>query len=439
MNWRGIFAATLMLAALLSARADDEWPEYTSRESAWTAGEDHFICLRLPKPLVAAAAALAPTPWPASSHLTVSGVPFELGESAATVLATRTENEETVALSLPANAKEILLLLAADFPAEERFAEGENRPIKLDVLDEPERMTLELLYADGTSDEMLPVHAATASYGVRHGIALYALHTAPGQSPTRLVLHDRMRNAAFGILAVTVNDGAVRVPEPTLPLVWYPAVKKANPSAATLGFDTQSGFTWNGIESAMLGGHLDLSNAPVFIFKLSKPGQTPAERDIPSSQWRVEQVRQADGDCEATLSYQADGVSLRATFAARPLQSNETQLTLQVVNAGTNAVAGTLLFPTVSNLRIGSLEDTWYFASRLGGVINHIPIQFRDRIGELHPLQVDGFFNPKLGAGLAFLPRDMEDLHRWYQVGKDTNGGRYALEFMPRTVPPGGA
>jgi hypothetical protein len=414
------------------------WPEFEARPGPWPSGSNHFSTVALPKGVGAPVLPELAASWPARSNLTVVGVPFDLPTGPEQMLATRKEAEEQIAVALPADAREVLFLLAADFPDQERSVGG-PRPIALEVLNEPERMTIELVYADGVSDQMLPVHAARASHGVRHGVALYAVHPAPGRQATRWVLHDRLRNSAFGLVALTVNTGSPLVKEPALPLVWYPPVKKAASSPARLVFNTQAGLTWNSIVSEMLGGKVEFTDAPVFTLKLRPPGKGGEARDIPSSRWKVERASQENGFCEATLSYSEGPLALRATFAARPLQPNETELTLKLVNAGTNPVIGTLFFPTLSGLNLGVWEDTWYFASRVGGVINRVPVQFRDRIGHMHPLQVDGFFSPKLGAGFALLPRDLEDAHRWYHVGKDTNGCSYALEFMPRTVAPGGA
>ena len=70
-------------------------------------------------------------------------------------------------------------------------------------------------------------------------------------------------------------------------------------------------------------------------------------------------------------------------------------------------------------------------------MVNRVPCDWRDPIGEGHPLQVDGFFNPAVGAGVCFMPRDLKGVFRWYRLGKDETGGSYSLEFLPQTVKPG--
>ena len=110
------------------------------------------------------------------------------------------------------------------------------------------------------------------------------------------------------------------------------------------------------------------------------------------------------------------------------------RLTLNLSNAGPQAVTGTLFFPTLTRLSLGDPAETWCFCGRRGGVVSREACEMRDPIGEAHALQVDGFFNPSLGAGVCLMPRDLQGVFRWYRVGKDAQGGNYALEFLPQTV-----
>ena len=206
-------------------------------------------------------------------------------------------------------------------------------------------------------------------------------------------------------------------------------------SDATVSFGTEKGLTWERIESPMLGGAIDLKDSSVFLLSLTDgEGVT----DVPSSKWRVESVDRQGKRLMAVATYAEGEASLRAVFEAKEEGRNGAMLSLAISNAGANPVTGTLHFPFVSGVKIGTVEDTWYFCGRRGGVINRVPCYWRDEIGEAHPIQVDGFFNPTIGAGVSFMPRDMEGMFRYYRVEKDESGGRYCLEFLPQTVAPGG-
>ena len=135
--------------------------------------------------------------------------------------------------------------------------------------------------------------------------------------------------------------------------------------------------------------------------------------------------------------FEDGAIVLEANLDLQPEGQAGTRLSLTLTNAGKEPLTGTLRFPTVAGLKIGKPEDTWYFDSRRGGAIHHLLRQFRDEIGEAHPLQVDGFFNPQAAVGVCFMPRDLEGVFRWYCLGKDDAGGSYALEYLPQTLSPG--
>ena len=412
----------------------DEILAYEERSTPWPAGQQGLTTLPLPASVRPPNHFMIPRmnlgKWFDRPHVTVDGIPFQVPTNPAGMLASGTVGQDDLVAELPATTREVLILLAAAFPRAEPFGTDWRRPAPLRTLDEPERLTVELIYADGSSDHMLPVHAAKRAYGVDHDIAAYAVHPSPGKTPTRFVLHDNMRNAAFGIVALTANSGAPRITVQQQQAVWYPPIRKAPPAEATITFCTDAGLTWDRLESAMLGGKVQVHGQPVFTLQL-------AGSEIPSSDWKVEQVDRQGKSLQTRLGYARDDVDLHALFTCTPEGEAGIKLSLLVENTGNKPVTGTLFFPQLHRLCLGSAEDTWYFCGRRGGVINRVPCAWRDEIGEAHPLQVDGFFNPKLGAGVCFMPRDLAEVFRWYRFSKDETGGGYALEHLPQTVAPG--
>ena len=406
---------------------------FDARDGPWPAGRSGFTTVALPREARPPSHFMVPRmgigSWFPTAHVTVEGIPFTVPAEPSGMLASGTVGEEALALDLPAGAREVLVLLAAAFPPDEMFGSNWRRPTPLRMLDEPERLVAELAYADGSSDAMLPIHAAKAAYGVGHGIAVYALHPTPGKAPTRLILRDRMRNASFGIVGVTVNAGKPRVPEPRIPKVWYPPVDDAPAADVKFVFEGEVGPTWSSISSPMLNGTVNLKGKPLFILRLG-------EEEIPASAWHVGMAPHDDKTVGIFARCDHKGLTLLALLIATRTARNEVLLELKLTNTSGKPVTGTLLFPCISGLSIGSVADTWYFCGRRGGVIHRVPCAWRDEIGEAHSLQVDGFFNPKLGAGVCFMPRDRKGVFRWYRVGKDATGGNYALEYLPQTVGP---
>lgn len=410
--------------------------EFTRRDGPWPAGRDGLTTIELPPPERSQPLLLprlAVGSWFDTREISVEGVPFRVPPQPQLMPATGMVDEEDLSLPLPAGSREVLLLLAAAFPPAERFGGDGLRDTPLRQLDEPERMTVELSYADGSREELIPLAAATATHAVGHGLGVYSLSATPGKTPVRMTLHDRMRSAAFGLAGLTVNRGQPRFPEPESPQLWYPPVKKPPLAPAQILLDASHGLTWDRISSAMLGpAPVNLAGQPVF--RLTLDG-----RSLTSADFQAEHVDRTPQYTRITAAYARGDVSLRATVQAVADGANGVRLALELTNLATKPITGTLAFPTVEHLALGSPTDTWFFCGRRGGVISRESRQLRDEIGESHPLQVDGFFNPALGAGVAFMPRDVEGIFRWYAVGKDATGGNYALEFLPETVGQGKA
>jgi hypothetical protein len=406
--------------------------QFAKRGESWPAGREGFSTLPLlrPKrsnPLLLPRLGIGS--WFDAREIAVEGIPFQVAETPDTMPSTGVIDEERLEVPLAGQVNEVLLLLAACFPNTEKFGASWNSESPLRSLDEPERVALGLVYADGTVDEMLPVNAAEGRYGITRQFGLYSVRPAAGKQPVKLVVHDRLRNGCFGIVGVTVNRGQPRIAEPDLALPWYPEVKKARPAEAKLTFAIQNGLTWEAIRSPMFGRDLKLTGEPVFRLKL-------ADRELTSKQFKVDGSDGSGKQQTIRASFDEQDLALRAVLDVTQ-EADGTQLALKLTNASGKPVTGTLFFPTVSKLSIGDVGSTWYFCARRGGVIHHLPRQFRDEIGEGHPLAVDGFFNPSVGAGVCFLPRDLEGAFRWYSVGKDASGGNYALEFLPQTAKPG--
>jgi hypothetical protein len=412
--------------------------DFQCRAGAWPAGQDGLVTVAPAKPVAPRGQLLRRLgldSWFGQEEITVEGIPFRVPSKPEALAATGTIDEESVAIDIPQGAKEVLLLLATSFPHTEKFGASAMSDTPLVTLDEPERMALELVYADGTADQMLPLSAATGRYGLARDLGLYAVRPAAGKTAVRLLLHDRMRNAAFGLVGVTVNRGRPRFKLPeTLDLRPAPAMAhRASEHAATeLAFANSGALTWQAIRAPLAGPVcIQLAGQPVFRLLVDK-------QRLASTDFRVASVAHTQGRTTITATLVRDELRLSAQLETTTTADGACLLALRLANAGQQPVTGRLEFPTVERLRIGTAQATWYLCGRRGGVINHVNTQLRDEIGESHPLALDGFFNAELGWGVSFMPRDLEGVFRWYRLERTEAGGSYALEFLPQTVAAGG-
>lgn len=409
------------------------------RDGPWPGGRDGLTTVALP-PGKKVSPYLLPRmgvgAWFQHGEIAVDGIPFRVRTDPLAIPSTGTVDEDDLEVALAGSCNEILLLLAAAFPHAEFFGSSARRMTPLKQLDEPERATLELVYADGERDELLPLQAVTGRYGFAHDLTLYSVRPSENKQLARLILHDRLANGSLGIVGVTLNSGKPRIAEPVLPQLWYPAVRKAAAAPARVVVAGQGPLVWQSIESAMLGGSLNLAGQPIFRL-------TAGDRQIDSRQFTIADTTTKDATKTVTANFRDGDTVLAASLALEQVDAATTSIALELRNAGSKPLMAALQFPTVSSLRLGDQEDTWYLAGRRGGVISNVESRMRDEIGEAHPLALDGFFSPRLGAGLCFMPRvepkDEESLllaglFRYYNVGKDASGGNYSVEYLPETV-----
>ena len=147
---------------LAAERADHRVVRQPARDGPWPDGHDGLTTLPLPagkkvNPYLLRAWASATGSITARLRSTV---PFRVPTNPLAIPGTGTADEDDLELPLAGSCNEILLLLAAAFPHGELIGSA-PRMTPLKQLDEPERAALELVYADGDRDELLPLQAAT--------------------------------------------------------------------------------------------------------------------------------------------------------------------------------------------------------------------------------------------------------------------------------------
>ena len=392
-----------------------------SSPNPWEDGKDGYVCLQLS---ITNATSLLPTEFLKLKSFSIFNVPFQIDLKTSGKFSTSTKGTEQISITTSTGTREVLFVMNADFPKEE-ISRSWALPTPLNILNEPERAFVKLIYADGETDEMIPVNADFKCYGISHGRALYSVTAQKDKTISKMIFVDKMRNAKFQILAATANKRLMpRVSPPNNNNLWYPAVKKVHLNDAEFVFDTSNGFSWKGIESKMLPERIDLNRQPVFMMVCDGV-------NLPSTEWKLNNYKLLENAAIYTVTFQKNGYNLKAVVKTSKTSKNELTMSMEVINLGNNKVNGQLIFPIISNLKIGSTEETWYAYARNGLIVNKINCSYHDYLGSEKPLQFDGIFNPSAGVGLGIFPRDTSDFFRWYNFSKDDNGVNYALEYTP--------
>lgn len=417
------------------------------REAPWPAGRNGYTVVHStveggrPSPFLGQRLGLAD--WFGGPEIVVAGRPFRVPVAADQVVQTGTVEQGSLRLLLPPEAKEVYLLTACTAPATEPFGIEPNRPRIQERLTVPEKVTVEVRYRTGPPDVLLPIDLEEGTAAIRRGLGVAVVHPDPERSPTELWLHDHMQTAAFAILGATWCADAL-VPEPAVAEPSYPpppsgAVARlarvesnADPNVVASGalaarFDTSAGLTLRGL--APFGeAPPGAAGAPIFEVEID-------DRTVPAEVWQVVAGEPSEDGRTWTLVDAAD--RLRARVECRPGAAHELVWNMTLTNEGEQLQVITLRFPLLRGIRIGSAEDTWYLYGRRGGIIHHAPATYRDPLGERHPLQVDGFFNPQLGPALACLTHDTVGRHHFRRLAKGSDGGEWSPEYVRRDLAPG--
>lgn len=451
-------AAGLELSDLTFTSAPLRWAlqqvlPYAIRPAPWPVGHEGYTTLApaitggVGSPFLAQRLGLSD--WFSAPQVTVAGVPFAVPTEPGAVVQSSTTGLGALSLKLAAPAKAIYLLTAALAPATEPWGIDWQNPKPLEVLDVPEKVCFEVRYASGPSDFILPEDVASGQWGLRRGLSVSVVRPDPQRRATELLLHDRMQTASFALVGATLAQGQPQVSEPTWRGLAYPApprgaLAKVRPATARsdqpavnggllhAAFATEGGLTWANLSISGLPGKLACDPGPVF--EVSVGGKL-----LPASDWHVESAGPdpATGPAGRRFVVRNATVGLRATVDCAPGRNNELLLRMKLANEGSAALQATVQFPVLRGLKLGSAADTWYLAGKRGGIINHASVSFRDPLGERHPLQMDGFFNPKTGLALACLTHDTVAQHHFSNFAKGEAGGSWAPEYYRRDLAPG--
>jgi hypothetical protein len=432
--------ATMALDTLTFSSAPTAWPiakvlAFQARAEAWPAGQGGLTVLSPTpsggRPSYMLQRHLAIADWFAETQISVKTavgeLPFEVSDAPGRVPQTGTAEFGTLSLPLPANAKEVFLLTAVAAPATEPWGIDSMHPRPQEVLSEPEKVVCEVRYTTGPPDFILPLNVDTGQWGMKRGFGVHAVHPDPKRTPTELLLHDRMQTASFAILGATVNSGAPKVAEPN----WGQLARGTSSGAKASGelslqasFAQTTGLTWSKLQAAGVPGALRCGEGPVFEVEIGG-------KLLPEADWAV---ANADGTHFTVRNAKAN---LSAVVECVPGKANELLMRMSLHNDGPTPVTATLRFPVLRGVQIGSAADTWYLYEKRGGIINSANASFRDPLGESHPLQIDGFFNPKTGYALACMTHDTKAQHHFIRLAKTDSGGEWSPEYVERDIAPG--
>ena len=387
--------------------------------------------------------------WFPEGRSTVRQIPFAILGDGRNVVSTLPDIDQIASISIDATATEVYLLMVSKLPYLPR--RHGRKPRLMTAFSNPERLVFRVEYEGGPVDDLLPVCVGTQKHEVRAGPEVYCLTGLRRQPINRIALRKRMENGTLLVAGVTLNQGepatqephVTGLPEPCAALTEHPGEGQITAIAGgfSLGNDlvqldlkTTGGIAIRSIENrCLMGGELHLAPGP--LFEIGADGVL-----LTSEQVVVGTPRMSKGEGKQTLTVPVDGrvkgVPIKGELTVTVGVGADILMRLDLKHVGDEVITPVVNFPLLSDLRIDTVEDTWYLWCKKGGIINNGPTHQRQTYGGEYPLQVADIFNPAAG-GLALLTYDLENVYRFWDLNKDQDGVDWRIEYWPREHQPG--
>lgn len=386
----------------------------------------------------------------AGKVVNVFGTPFRLRDSVVSGARTHLEAKETTRIRISPPAGTVYLLMAVHLPRKEPGRR--QRPYAMSQASCPHRLSCELALQDGSRNWIIPLDVRLRGYHWTHGVGVYALESPDSAKITEIALHDKLSTGALGVLAATASSQPLAErPTAQFPHYVLEPRKGIQPKAFPKPKQTQQGSIIQSSDGIMSVGCDFSKGLPQWTSLGIRPLSVDNVLSAPAPMWDLQVKEQGNSRWQhATARVTPRGFEVvsmlnpsaercfRATLKAEWAGPGELILDLSVTNAGLKADRiEKLMAPIVSNVVFGSLDDTWYWFAKAGGIISNLPINNRDAFGVWHPLQADGFFSPAWGWGLSLTGCDTEGVSRYFITKKDAQGCAYGQEYPPCTIQPG--
>lgn len=428
-----------------------------SFETEWhglRADRHRFVCVSLAGTCNASGAEIAPRlgikGWFGERRVTVEGVPFELPTDGKDVVVLPRGSHEPLAVPVEQRADELFLLLGTRLPAEDWS--GGLGAVPMRSFSQPGRFRIAVDYADGVTDWHFPARAFDGAYEVCAGLDVYAL---TGLRPKR-IQQIRLRSAMKDCIICLAGMTAYRGPALTQvqPISFLPpptperAVEETPPSMRrgsgrltlrnaylTAEFDFSNGLRLESIRNQCLReGEMSVAPGPLFVLSVG-------EKQVDSTQVAIGEPQEERQDALVGVTLPVDaqptGLPLAGEFSVRLGAGPELHMTLTLKHVGHRVIRPGIIFPQVSGIVFGNVEDTWYLYAARGGIINNRPFWASEPYSGRHPLQITDVFSPKLGGGLYMMVQDLDGIYKYHVLRKDEQGAMLRVDYFQRDYQPG--
>ncbi len=352
-----------------------------------------------------------------------AGLPFETGPAWASTLRGR----EVLSVPVGAAASEVYLLAAM------RVAGAEFDPKR--GAGDVERFLAELEYDDGVVDQVFPYDIAVGAHRIADRTVAAFLLPARGGAILRTVrVRDRAANVLVALLGVTLNTGAPLFAD----VAWGPVRALHTP---VMGVEPAAAAA----TASLRDGVVVLDNRYYHCEFNARDGMKPVRLDhkIAGGLLRGGAPRLFDLGLEFALAGIAAGKNtVVATYTSRdaalPLgvevrlvvdDSPELGVSLVVKNTGAGTLEVPLRFPNLGAVAVGGPAGTHYLFPRSAAVFGSEEGVLEEYYSGAFPMQFVDLYNPRVGAGLYVLLKDLDLTPKRYRLAKNGEGAAISVSY----------
>jgi len=386
-----------------------------------------------------------------------------LGETVTRKLFRPLSRDQIVTVAVGQKAREVLFLLAGEFPS---ITRPYGMPAYPTRVDDVEVFLVELVYAEGESEFAFPYSIADEGHVLSRALGVYAVPADPERLLDRVVFHSRVNRFNFSPAAVTVNVSSQNVVSAfaDAPRPQEPQLRPLEPLEPRIGnqagrlvcsnshyeitLNCRQGFSIerivnraapdagialhpsSGLEVEFKGDEITMMVPDALSGAEKEEIVAIGDRILTGRAFRTTGI--AVADAEATISLaseqEAHPMALRVTVSVD--DSAELGLRLHVENRADIALEATFRFPNLNQLTIGSAEDTWIFYPKYRTVLTNKRRSLRAIHGNSYPAPFFDTFSPSAGAGVMVLTRNLDMVPVFFAMNKTDQGVNCGAEYI---------
>ncbi len=441
---------------------------FTSLDAGWdglTSGTAGFEFLDLTTLFNADADQLLPRmslnlPWFGSEQLTAAGrVPFRIRLENPNLVATELPTLSNLIVPVRQPACEVYLLLGTYFPA----AEDSSSNQILAAVDETERFSVNVAYADGTREDYLPADISSGLHRIENmTFSALAFPADPGRAIETITLRDRSDGGLFALAAVSLNTSGKRMYEkafaipppdvvasipdppgraariefstPTLILENAYSIMRMNCSAGLALREWTSHFTGH----SLLGSEAD---GRIFSGKIGAAAFTSRDFEVKSVD-----VRTSGTDIIASigLSLRGFNATLDGTLLAwtksqkaknqqnieAAQDANDFHFSLELKNEGAQSLPLEITFPDLPQLTLGPDPANLHYAfPRQTFLLGSAAVAVEESYSGDFPVQFMDVYDPSQGWGLCLLVKDLNLISKYFRLAKNADSASLSVRY----------